>query len=98
MKFPSKLEKETFVTKEVNFLLGSFSNKLSDGHIDQISLNFKLPGMVMRDRFKELEGRGYQKSDSDIGTVYHLYNEQSAVSSNVSYDKNKDIVAISMNF
>lgn len=94
---PTKEQKESFVLQEVSFLMDKLDvGEIQMSNLDQINLQFKIKS---EDRDLEfLESRGYEKTESSLATLYHKFDDNTAVASNVTLDKTRKVVIVSMNF
>jgi hypothetical protein len=97
---PTQGQKQDFVLSEVSYLMGMFhQDEIQVSNLDQVNLQLRMPAIAnVVEQFKSLEDRGYSKSDSSMVTLYHRFDDDTAVAANVSFDKTRDVVIISMNY
>lgn len=97
---PTKEQKQDYVLSEVSYLMGMFhQDEIQVSNLDQVNLQLRMPANTnAEEQFKCLEERGYGKADSSLATLYHRFDDTTAVASNVSFDKARKVVIISMNY
>lgn len=97
---PTMEQKQVYVLSEVSYLMEMFhQNEIQVSNLDQVNLQLRMPANSnAEEQFKCLEDRGYGKADSKMATLYHRFDDDTAVASNVSFDKSRNVVIISMNY
>ena len=94
---PTKEAKEEFVLREVTELMKIMEvDEFQVSNLDQLNLQMRLAYDLKS--LDYLEARGYEKVDSSLATLYHKFDDETAVASNVTLDKGRNTVIISMNF
>lgn len=96
--FASESEKQTFVFQELSLLIKEFElGEIQLTNLDRIHLSIRTQA-PLKDIDTFLVSNGYSKEDSKWATTYHKYVDEYAVASNVSLDKTRQQLVISLNY
>lgn len=100
VSFPSIEEKEQYVLMELTCLMEDLRiSDLQVNELNKIHLSFRCPNVLDKNElFHILEDRGYKKEESRHTAMFHKYDDKTAVASNVSYDKEKNLSVIAINY
>ena len=96
---PTIEEKEQYVLNEVSELFSVFrQSAIKMSHMDKLNVTFRFGASP--EIFKQLQtlpNMGYSETDSKTCSLYHKFDDETAVASNVSFDKERRSVIISVN-
>ena len=95
---PTKEQKEDYVIKEVAYLMEVFNvDSVKVLNLDALNITANIM-KTNQSKNLNLESNGYTKSEDTYSTVFHKFDDETAVASNVAFDKSTDRVIISLNF
>jgi hypothetical protein len=97
-ELPSQESKNQYAVEVISGLIEEFHvDEVCMVHQDQLNFTIKVPETQARkESFRALDG--FEVFDSNHSTIKHRYDDKTAVSTNVTHDKNRGLFIISLNY